>query len=275
MNLSVNNEAKYLTQLRRILNCGESNRPDRTGTGTISYFGDQVRYDLRQGFPLLTTKKVFWKGVVHELLWFLSGSTNNNHLTKHGVHIWDEWADEDGSLGPIYGAQWRSWVGVGKIVNEFDQIKEVVGNINYDPYSRRHIVSAWAVHELEDMNLQPCHIIFQFYVSGDGHLDLQLYQRSGDMFLGVPFNIASYSLLLAMVAHVTGLQARYFIHTLGDAHIYSNHEDQVVEQLSREPRMPPELFLNESIRDIDDFTFEDIMLEDYNPHPAIKAPVAV
>jgi thymidylate synthase len=266
------NERTYLDMLATVFQEGER-REDRTGVGTLSMFGMQARYDLRDNFPLLTTKRVYWKGVVHELLWFLSGSTNAHALNKHGVHIWDEWADEDGRLGPVYGAQWRQWE--GSKIDYHDQIAEVIKSIQDNPTSRRHIVSAWAVHELSSMALPPCHLLFQFYVSNDGHLDCQLYQRSGDLFLGVPFNIASYSLLTMMVAQVTGLKPRYFVHTIGDAHVYLNHTEQVKEQLSRDPIDPPRVFLNPIIDDIDDFTFEDIDLVEYQSHPAIKAPVAV
>lgn len=272
--MSTKNEQTYLDMLATVFQEGER-REDRTGVGTLSLFGMQARYDLRDGFPLLTTKKVFWKGIVHELLWFLSGSTNAHDLIKYGVHIWDEWMDEDGELGPVYGAQWRSWTCHHGGVWSDDQIGKVIQDIQSNPTSRRHIVSAWAVHELSDMALPPCHLLFQFYVTNDGHLDCQLYQRSGDMFLGVPFNIASYSLLTMMVAQVTGLKPRYFVHTLGDAHVYLNHTEQVKEQLSRVPVYPPSVYLNRDVDDIDDFTFDDIMLDDYYPQPAIKAPVAV
>jgi thymidylate synthase len=247
-------------------------KSDRTGTGTKSIFGAQIRFDLSKGFPLITTKKVHLKSIIHELLWFIKGDTNTKYLTDNGVSIWDEWADADGNLGPVYGYQWRSWpTPDGKHI---DQLAEVIETIKKNPDSRRIIVSAWNVADLSKMALMPCHAFFQFYVA-DGKLSCQLYQRSADMFLGVPFNIASYALLTHMVAQVCGLQAGDFIHTFGDAHIYSNHFEQVELQLSREPRAYPTLQINTSIKNIEDFTFDDFSFENYNPHPAIKAPVAV
>lgn len=245
---------------------------DRTGTGTLSIFGAQVRYDLREGFPLVTTKTVHLKSVIHELLWFLSGSTNVKDLNKHGVTIWDEWADkETGSIGDSYGFQWRSW---SQSYKTFDQIAMVIESIRSDPFGRRHIVSAWNVADLDYMALPPCHVLFQFYVR-NGRLSCQLYQRSADLFLGVPFNIASYALLTMMIAQVCGLKPGEFIHTMGDAHIYLNHIEQVKEQLSRELRKLPTMKINPEIMNIDDFKFEDFEIIGYDPHPAIKAPVAV
>jgi thymidylate synthase len=269
---TASNEHEYVHLLIRVLALGEQ-RPDRTGVGTRSIFGAQMRFDLREGYPLITTKRVWFKGVVHELLWMLSGDTNIKALTDAGVHIWDDWADEDGDLGLVYGAQWRSWSDGAN--DTIDQIEGVINSIKVDPYSRRHVVSAWAVHELPDMRLAPCHILFQFYVSTDGKLSCHLYQRSADLFLGVPFNIASYALLTHMIAQVCGLEAGEFIHSIGDAHIYNNHIDQVEEQLSRAPREAPRLVLDPSITDIDYFRPEHIKVEGYDPHPAIKAPVAV
>jgi thymidylate synthase len=262
----------YLDLLRHVLAHGER-RTDRTGTGTISLFGAQTRYDLRDGFPLVTTKKLVFPGVVRELLWFLRGSTNiNDDLTQH-TPIWDAWADARGELGPIYGHQWRHWGARG---NEggIDQIGEAIATIKRDPTSRRIIVSAWNVTDLADMKLPPCHALFQFYVQA-GHLDCQLYQRSADLALGVPFNIASYALLTLMVAQVSGLAPGEFIHTFGDAHLYINHLEQVREQLSREPRALPRLRINPAVRELDAFRFEDFTLLAYDPHPAIRAPVAV
>lgn len=256
----------YLDFLRHILD-GGARRHDRTGVGTVSVFGCQMRFDLKEGFPLVTTKKVHVPSVIHELLWFLSGDTNVRYLHENRVTIWDEWADEKGDLGPIYSKQWRNWEGI-------DQISAAIDRIKNEPHSRRIIVSAWNVTELEKMRLVPCHCFFQFYVQ-DNELSCQMYQRSADAFLGVPFNIASYSLLTMMVAQVTGLKARYFIHTFGDAHIYLNHLDQVHLQLSREPRPLPTMRLNPAVRDIFGFKYEDFTLENYDPHPAIKAPVAV
>lgn len=264
---------QYLDLLSYVLNYGEK-REDRTGTGTISLFGGtQTVYDLRDGFPLVTTKKMFIKGIIHELLWFIKGDTNIKYLTDNGVHIWDEWADKNGDLGRIYGAQWREWRVNSR--TKIDQLKSVIDMIKNDPYSRRLIVNSWNVGDLDKMNLPPCHCFYQFYVSKDGFLDLQLYQRSADLFLGVPFNIASYSLLLAMVAQVCGLKPRRFIHTIGDGHIYLNHVEQVKEQLSREPFSLPKLELNPNVRNIFDFKYEDIKIVDYNCHPAIKGDVAV
>lgn len=262
---------QYLTVLKDIKETGDF-KEDRTGTGTKSKFGLQMRFDLSKGFPLMTTKKMFWKGIVYELLWFLKGDTNIKFLTDNGVHIWDEWADENGDLGFVYGKQWRSWETTdGRVV---DQIANVVNLLKNNPDSRRIIVSAWNPGEIEQMALPPCHCLFQFYVV-NGKLSCQLYQRSADMFLGVPFNIASYALLTMMLAQVCGLEPGEFIHTIGDAHIYINHLVQVDEQLSRDPRPLPRVWLNPAVKDIFDFTYEDIHLEDYNPWPAIKAPVAV
>jgi thymidylate synthase len=247
-------------------------KADRTGTGTISVFGYQMRFDLARGFPLITTKKVHIKSIIHELLWFLQGSTNIAYLKENGVSIWDEWADENGELGPIYGKQWRSWqTHDGRTI---DQIKQLINQIKHNPNSRRLIVSAWNVADIEQMALPPCHVLFQFYVA-DGKLSCQLYQRSADVFLGVPFNIASYALLTMMIAQVCDLQPGEFIHTFGDAHIYLNHLEQVYLQLSREPRPLPTMRLNPTIKDIFAFKYEDFQLLNYNPHPAIKAPVAV
>ncbi len=246
-------------------------KQDRTGTGTLSIFGHQMRFDLSEGFPLLTTKKLHLKSIIHELLWFLRGDTNTGYLKENGVRIWDEWADDKGDLGPIYGAQWRSW---GAADGKVDQISQVIEQVKSNPDSRRILVSAWNVGELEQMALPPCHILFQFYVA-NGKLSCQLYQRSADIFLGVPFNIASYSLLTLMVAQACGLQPGEFIHTLGDAHLYTNHLDQARLQLKREPRKPPRMILNPEVKDIFDFTFSDFTLKDYNPQPHIKAKVAV
>ncbi|MGN2250925.1 thymidylate synthase [Frateuria sp. GZRe14] len=261
----------YLDLLDHVLHHG-TEKTDRTGTGTKSVFGWQMRFDLDKGFPLVTTKKVHWKSVVHELIWFLRGDTNVAYLKEHGVSIWDEWADAEGNLGPVYGKQWRAWpTADGGTV---DQIRWVVDEIRRNPDSRRLIVSAWNVGELPKMALMPCHTLFQFYVA-NGRLSCQLYQRSGDIFLGVPFNIASYALLTHMVAHVCGLGVGDFVHTLGDAHLYSNHVEQARLQLGREPRPLPRVVLNPQVRALEDFRFEDIALEGYVPHPAIKAPVAV
>lgn len=262
---------QYLQLLQHILDTGAS-KTDRTGTGTTSCFGYQMRFDLSEGFPLVTTKKLHVKSIIYELLWFLKGETNIAYLKEHGVKIWDEWADQNGELGPVYGKQWRSWEGAdGKVI---DQISDVVKQIKTNPDSRRMIVSAWNVSELPKMALMPCHTMFQFYVAG-GKLSCQLYQRSADVFLGVPFNIASYALLTMMMAQVTGLQPGDFIHSFGDVHIYSNHMEQVKLQLSRQPFPLPVMKLNPSVKDIFEFNFEDFTLENYQHHPAIKAPVAV
>ena len=262
---------QYLTLLREILDNGVD-KSDRTGTGTRSVFGYQMRFNLADGFPLLTTKKVHLKSIIHELLWFLKGDTNVRYLQENGVRIWNEWADENGELGHIYGYQWRSWPDYRG--RHIDQIKEAVETIKNNPDSRRIIVSAWNVADLDNMNLPPCHAFFQFYVAG-GRLSLQLYQRSADSFLGVPFNIASYALLLLMMAQVTGLEAGDFIHTLGDAHIYNNHFEQVNLQLQRTPRPLPRMVLNPDVKDIFGFRYEDFRLEDYDPWPAIKGKVSV
>lgn len=249
-----------------------ADKSDRTGTGTRSVFGYQMRFDLSEGFPLLTTKKLHLKSIIYELLWFLRGDTNIGYLKEHGVRIWDEWADADGNLGPVYGAQWRSWPSPdGRVI---DQISEVVRQIRQTPDSRRMIVSAWNVGQLDKMALMPCHALFQFYVS-DGKLSCQLYQRSADIFLGVPFNIASYALLTMMMAQVTGLKPGEFVHTLGDAHIYTNHFDQIRLQLTREPRTLPSMKINPDVKDIFSFSFDDFTLEGYDPHPHIKGTVAV
>lgn len=261
----------YLDLLRHILKNG-THKSDRTGTGTQSCFGYQMRFDLQGGFPLVTTKKVHLKSIIHELLWFLKGETNIAYLKENKVSIWDEWADENGELGPVYGKQWRSWE--GKDHKTIDQISDLVNQIKSNPDSRRLIVSAWNVGELPEMALMPCHALFQFYVA-DGKLSCQLYQRSADVFLGVPFNIASYALLTMMIAQVCGLQYGEFIHTFGDVHIYNNHREQVELQLSREPLPLPTMKLNPEVKNIFDFKFEDFTLENYQSHPAIKAPVAV
>lgn len=261
----------YLDLLSRILECGVD-KGDRTGTGARSVFGHQMRFDLSQGFPLVTTKKLHLKSIVHELLWFLSGDTNIRYLNENGVTIWDEWADANGDLGPVYGAQWRSWPKAGG--GTVDQISNVISEIRTNPNSRRLVVSAWNPALIDEMALPPCHCLFQFYVA-EGRLSCQLYQRSADVFLGVPFNIASYALLTSMVAQATALEPGEFIHTLGDAHLYHNHLEQARLQLSREPRPLPRLELNPEITDIFDFRFEDIRIRDYDPHPHIKAPVAV
>ena len=261
----------YLDLVQRILHEGVV-KADRTGTGTRSVFGHQMRFDLREGFPVVTTKKVHLKSVVAELLWFVRGDTNTAWLREQGVTIWDEWADEHGDLGPIYGYQWRSWPTPGG--GHVDQLAAVVEQIRRDPDSRRHLVNAWNVADLPAMALTPCHAMFQFYVA-DGRLSCQLYQRSADVFLGVPFNIASYALLTHMVAQVCELEVGDFVHTFGDAHLYLNHHDQAREQLGREPRALPELWLDPSVRDIDGFSMESVQVRGYDPHPAIRAPIAV
>ncbi|MGL4851684.1 MAG: thymidylate synthase [Phocaeicola sp.] len=262
---------QYIELLNRILSEG-TKKEDRTGTGTISIFGHQMRFAMEDGFPLVTTKKLHLKSIVHELLWFLKGDTNVKYLQDNGVRIWNEWADEHGDLGHIYGYQWRSWPDYNG--GFIDQISEAIETIKTNPDSRRIIVSAWNVADIPNMNLPPCHAFFQFYVA-DGKLSLQLYQRSADTFLGVPFNIASYALLLEMVAQVTGLKAGDFVHTLGDTHIYTNHIDQVKLQMDREPRPLPRIKLNPAIQNIFDFTYDDIELVDYNPHPHIPGKVAI
>jgi thymidylate synthase len=262
---------QYHDLMRHVLDHGVK-KEDRTGTGTISVFGYQMRFDLQQGFPLITTKKIHLKSVIHELLWFLKGETNISYLKDNGVSIWDEWADEKGELGPVYGYQWRSWPAANG--RHIDQITEVIEMIKKNPDSRRLIVSAWNVADIPTMKLPPCHAFFQFYVS-DGRLSCQLYQRSADIFLGVPFNIASYALLTMMVAQVCGLQYGEFIHTFGDAHLYSNHVEQAKLQLSRELRPLPTMRMNSGVKDITGFKFEDFELLNYDPHPHIKAPVAV
>ncbi|MCL2560215.1 MAG: thymidylate synthase [Turicibacter sp.] len=264
-------EHQYLDLIKHILKNGE-HKSDRTGTGTTSVFGHQIRFDLSEEFPLLTTKKVHWKSVVHELLWFVAGDTNVKYLQDNGVRIWNEWADEDGNLGPVYGHQWRSWEAVdGRVI---DQFSDVIEQIKTNPDSRRLLVNAWNIGDLDKMALPPCHMMFQFYVS-NGKLSCQLYQRSADVFLGVPFNIASYALLTLMVAHVTGLKPGEFVHTFGDAHIYDNHTEQVNEQVSREPKPFPKLKINRQVDSVFDFKFEDFDLVDYDPHPLIKGKVSV
>ena len=262
---------QYLDLMRHVLQNGVT-KSDRTGTGTRSVFGYQMRFDLSQGFPALTTKKLHLKSIIHELLWFLSGDTNIRYLKENGVRIWDEWADENGDLGRVYGAQWRSWRGANG--ETIDQIRNLVQQIQTNPDSRRLIVSAWNPAEVDSMALPPCHALFQFYVA-NGKLSCQLYQRSADIFLGVPFNIASYALLTMMLAQVCGLQAGEFIHTLGDAHLYNNHLEQARLQLTREPRKLPTMHLNPAVRDIFAFKFDDFELQDYDPHPHIKAQVSV
>lgn len=261
----------YLDLMRHVLDHG-TRKNDRTGTGTLSIFGHQLRFDLARGFPLLTTKKVHLKSIIHELLWFLQGDTNVRYLKANGVTIWDEWADERGELGPVYGYQWRSWPAPDG--RHIDQIAQVLGELKTNPDSRRMLVSAWNVADLPSMALMPCHTMFQFYVA-DGRLSCQLYQRSADIFLGVPFNIASYALLTLMVAQVCGFKPGEFIHTFGDTHLYLNHLDQAREQLSREPRALPVMKLNPAVTDLFGFRYEDFELVGYDPHPAIKAPVAV
>jgi thymidylate synthase len=262
---------QYLDLMHHVMQHG-ARKDDRTGTGTLSVFGHQMRFDLSQGFPLLTTKKVHTRSVIYELLWFLRGDTNIRYLKEHGVSIWDEWANENGDLGPIYGHQWRSWPGPDG--QRIDQISQVVGDIRTNPDSRRLIVSAWNVSDIERMALPPCHLLFQFYVA-QGRLSCQLYQRSADIFLGVPFNIASYALLTLMIAQVTGLKPGEFVHTFGDAHLYHNHLEQARTQLAREPRPLPTMRLNPEKTSLFEFDYDDFELLNYDPHPAIKAPVAV
>ncbi|MEC9022191.1 MAG: thymidylate synthase [Pseudomonadota bacterium] len=262
---------QYLDLMQRVLEYGVE-KGDRTGTGTKSIFGYQMRFDLSQGFPLVTTKKLHLRSIIHELLWFLRGDTNIKYLNQNGVRIWDDWADPHGELGPVYGSQWRSWPGPEG--RQFDQIKELIKGLKNTPDSRRHIVSSWNVAELDKMALPPCHCLFQFYVA-NGRLSCQLYQRSADIFLGVPFNIASYALFTLMVAQVTGLKAGEFIHTLGDAHLYLNHIEQARIQLLRDPYQLPVMSLNERVDDIFEFRFEDFTLRDYRSHPHISAPIAV
>ncbi|MEZ7884584.1 MAG: thymidylate synthase [Bacteroidales bacterium] len=261
----------YLSLLQHIKDTGLV-KSDRTGTGTISVFGYQMRFNLSDGFPLLTTKKVHMKSIIHELLWFINGDTNIKYLNDNGVTIWDEWANEDGELGPVYGKQWRSWHSSdGRVI---DQLSELIEGLKKNPDSRRHIISAWNVGDLNKMALPPCHALFQFYVA-DGKLSCQLYQRSADVFLGVPFNIASYALFTMMIAQVCGYEAGEFIHTLGDAHIYTNHLEQVDLQLSRKPKVLPKMLINPNVKNILDFKYEDFSLTGYNPDPAIKAPIAI
>lgn len=262
---------QYLNLLQRVIDEGV-HKEDRTGTGTYSVFGHQMRFNLSEGFPLVTTKKMHLKSIIHELLWFMMGSTNVKYLQDNNVRIWNEWAKADGELGPIYGYQWRSWPDYHK--GHIDQIKQVIQSIQNNPDSRRHLVSAWNVGQIDEMQLPPCHILFQFYVA-NGRLSCQLYQRSADLFLGVPFNIASYALLTMMMAQVTGLQPGDFVHTLGDAHIYSNHLEQVKLQLTREPRSLPTMTINPEVKSIDDFKYEDFSLTGYDPHPHIKGAIAV
>ena len=262
---------QYLDLLDRVSKTGVE-KGDRTGTGTVSVFGHQMRFDLQEGFPLLTTKKLHLKSIIHELLWFLNGETNVKYLQDNGVKIWNDWAGDDGELGPIYGYQWRSWS--AKDGKHIDQITQVIESIKNNPNSRRHIVSAWNVGDIDDMALPPCHILFQFYVAG-GKLSCQLYQRSADIFLGVPFNIASYALLVMMMAQATGLQPGEFVHTLGDAHIYTNHLEQVKLQLTREPKKLPQMVINPEVKSIFDFKFDDFSLENYESHPHIKGAISV
>ena len=276
----MNNADKQYHELCKYIIENGVEKTDRTGTGTLSTFGYQMRFNLAEGFPLLTTKKLHWPSIAHELLWFLSGDTNTKYLRENGVRIWDEWSDERGNLGPVYGKQWRMWenpvyeYGIYVADDAIDQISQVIEQIRMNPDSRRLIVNAWNVGELDEMALPPCHLLFQFYVA-DGKLSCQLYQRSADVFLGLPFNIASYSLLTHMIAHVTGLEVGEFVHTLGDAHIYSNHIEQVKTQLERESRDLPSLNIKRAVTDIDDFTFDDFEIVDYDPHPHIAGKVAV
>ena len=262
---------QYLDLMKYVLEKGNK-KEDRTGTGTLSVFGYQMRFDLTEGFPIVTTKKLHLKSIIYELLWFLRGDTNIKYLNEHGVNIWNEWADANGELGPVYGAQWRSWKGAD--VRAVDQISQVIDQIRSNPDSRRLIVSAWNVGDLSKMALPPCHLLFQFYVA-DGRLSCQMYQRSADIFLGLPFNIASYALLTMMVARVCNLQPAEFILSLGDTHLYLNHLEQAQLQLEREPRPLPSMTINPDVKSIDDFKFSDFTLENYDPHPAIKAPIAV
>lgn len=262
---------QYLDLCEKVLSSGVK-KEDRTGTGTLSYFGYQMRFDLKKTFPLVTTKKLHLKSIIYELLWFLKGSTNVKYLQDNGIRIWNEWAKEDGELGPVYGYQWRSWPDYQG--GHIDQLQQVIDSIKSNPDSRRHIVSAWNVGSINDMQLPPCHILFQFYVA-DGKLSCQLYQRSADLFLGVPFNIASYALLTLMMAQATGLKPGEFIHTLGDVHIYSNHVDQVLLQLTRQPRHLPTMKLNPEVKNIFDFDYNDFTLENYDPHEHIKGEIAV
>ena len=262
---------QYLNLMQKVLDEGQK-KSDRTGTGTLSIFGHQMEFDLSEGFPLVTTKKVHLKSIVHELIWFLQGSTNISYLKENGVSIWDEWADENGDLGPVYGAQWRSWPDGNN--GTIDQIQNLIQGIKTNPDSRRHIVSAWNPALVDEMALPPCHSLFQFYVA-NGELSCQLYQRSADIFLGVPFNIASYALLTHMVAHVCNLKARKFVHTFGDAHLYLNHLEQAKLQLSRNTKLLPQLKLNSDVKNIFDFKFEDIEITNYESHPSISAPIAV
>ena len=266
-----NIENQYLELLKDLLENG-TYRGDRTGTGTYSLFGRQIRHDLSLGFPLLTTKKVFFKGIVHELLWFMKGDTNIQYLLDNNVHIWDEWADSNGDLGPVYGKQWRRWEGPND--TEFDQLQNVVNDIKKNPNSRRHLVVAWNPAEVDSMALPPCHCLFQFYVA-NGKLSCQLYQRSADVFLGVPFNIASYALLVHLIAQICNLEVGEFVHTFGDVHLYSNHVEQTKQQLQNAPRELPQIKLNPNVTTLDGFTFDDVELVNYNPHDAIKAPIAV
>lgn len=263
---------QYLELLEDVLENGEK-KVDRTGTGTLSKFCTQHRYNLKEGFPLVTTKKTYFKAIVHELLWFINGNTNIKYLKDNNIRIWDEWADDNGDLGPVYGKQWRSWT--KKDGTSIDQLKNLITDLKNTPSSRRLIISAWNVGEIDEMALPPCHMIFQFYVNSKNELSCHLYQRSGDLFLGVPFNIASYSLLTHMLAQICNLKVGEFIHTIGDAHIYSNHIEQVKEQLTRTPKPLPKIKLNKNIESIEDFIFDDIELIDYDPHPLIKGKVSV